>query len=106
VEIQGERLEDLPQRAAVDPGLEAAMTRLIGGVPVREIHPRRARAQDPEDAVQHVARIPPRPAAPIATQARFRQERRENRPLGVGKVHTAEYDGRSYFVHSRLRFMR
>ena len=100
MQIRRERLEHVPQRPAVDPGLEAAMTRLIGRVAVGQILPRRARAKDPQDAVQHVARIAPRPSAPIATQARFRQERRENRPLGVGEVHTAEYDGRSYFVHT------
>ena len=99
MEVYGERLEDLPQCAPVDPGLKAAMTGLIRRVAGGQILPRCAGTEDPEDAVQDIARIAPRPSAPIATETRFRQERRQHGPLRVGKVHTAEYDGRSYFVH-------
>jgi hypothetical protein len=67
VEIHGERLEDLPQGAAVDPGLKAAVTGLIRRVAGRQILPRGAGPEDPEDPVQHIARIAPRSTAPIAT---------------------------------------
>ena len=99
MEIHGERLEDLPQGAALDPSLKAAMTGLIRRVAGGQILPRGAGPEDPQDAVQHIARIAPRSSAPIAAETRFRQERRQHGPLRVGKVHTAEYDGRSYFVH-------
>ena len=107
MEIRRERLQHVAQRTAPDPGLKATMTRLIRRIPVRQILPRRARAKNPEDPVQHIAGIAPRPSPAIATQTRFREERRKNRPLGVGQVHTAEYDGRSYFVHTPTSgFMR
>ena len=104
----GEGFEHLPQRAAIDRGLKAAMTRLIGRIPVGEIQPGRTGAQDPENPIQDVARIAPRPSAAIATQTWFRQERRQHGPLRVGQVHTAEYD-RSIiisFTDPVLGFMR
>ena len=76
------------------------MARLIGRIPGRQVLPGGARAQHPEDPVQDVAGIAPRPTAPIATQTRSWQERREDRPLGVGQVHAVEYDGHRNFVHS------
>jgi hypothetical protein len=107
VQIRREGLEHPAQRAALDPNLEATMTGLVGRVPIGEILPRRPRAENPENAVQHVPRIAPGPAPPVVTHAWRRQERREDRPLGVGEVHTAEYDGPSYFVHIPVsRFMR
>jgi hypothetical protein len=69
MEIGGERLEHAPKRAGADPALKAAMARLIGRIAVRQVFPRRAGSEDPQDAVQDVARIAPRSAAPIATHA-------------------------------------
>ncbi|TPW00988.1 MAG: hypothetical protein FD124_3827 [Alphaproteobacteria bacterium] len=107
MQILREGMHDPLEDAVVDPPLKATMTRLVRRIPVGQILPRRARAKDPQDPIQHIARIAPRPSPSIATQARLRQERREDRPLGVGQVHTAKYDGRSYFVHTpRSRFVR
>jgi len=103
VEIRRERLEDPPQRAALGPALKASMTGLIGRVSIGEILPRRTRAQDPQDAIQHVARVAPWPPTPVAAQARLRQEWRENRPLRVSQVHAVEYDGDRNFVHDPIR---
>ena len=72
VEIGGERLEHAPERPVADPALKAAMTRLIRRIAIRQVLPGRAGAKDPEDAVQHVARIAPRSATSIATHARLR----------------------------------
>ena len=54
--------------------------------------PRRARAQDAQDAVHDGPRIGPRPAAPIQATARTKR-RFEHGPLDVGEVHAVEYDG-------------
>jgi hypothetical protein len=99
VEIRRERPEHPPQRSPLDPGLKTAMTCLIRRVPIGEIFPRGAGAQDPQDAIQYVPRVAPRAPALIVAHARLRQEWRENRPLRVRQVHAVEYDGNRNFVH-------
>ena len=107
MQVGRQRLEHLAQRPVVHPPLKAAMTRLIRRVPLGQIFPGRAGAQDPEDPIQHVARIAPRPATPIASPPRLRKQGFENGPLRVSEVHAAEYDGDRNFVHQpRLGFMR
>ena len=54
--------------------------------------PRRARAQDPQNAVHDGSRVGPRPAAPIRATARA-EGRFEHGSLDVGEVHAVEYDG-------------
>ena len=71
MEIYGKGLEHAPQRTGADPALKAAMARLIGRIAIRQVFPGRAGTEDPEDAVQHVARIPPRSPTTIAANARF-----------------------------------
>ena len=72
MEIPGERFDDALERAALDPGLKAAMTRLIRRIPRWKVFPGRSRPEDPENAVQHIPRIAPRPPAPIAADSRCR----------------------------------
>ena len=100
MEVSREGLQHGGPGAPPHPHLETPMARLIGRIPGRQVLPGGARAQHPEDPVQDVAGIAPRPTAPIATQTRSWQERREDRPLGVGQVHAVEYDGHRNFVHS------
>jgi len=83
VEIGGEGLEDAAERPRADPALKAPMTGLVRGIAIRQVLPGRAGSQDPEDAVQHVARIAPRSPAAIAAESRLREERRQNGPLLV-----------------------
>jgi len=107
VEIDRQGLQDVPQCAGADPGLEAAMTGLIRRIAVGEILPRRASPEDPEDPVQHVAGIAPWSPASIAAQTRLRQERRQDGPLRVCEIHAVEYDGDRNFVHNPASgFMR
>ena len=98
MEIAGQRMQHALERAVIDPALKPTMTGLIRRIPVGQILPRGARPEDPEDAIEHVARIAPRATATVAAHPRLGQERRENRPLGVGEVHTWRYDGPQNFV--------
>jgi hypothetical protein len=107
VQIGGEDLQDPSQRPVPHPPLKAAMTCLIRRVPVGQIFPRRAGTQDPQDAIQHIARIAPRPPAAIASNARRREQWFEDGPLRVSEVHAVEYDSDRNFVHRpRLGLMR
>jgi len=92
--------------AAPLPQLKAAMTRLVRRIAARQIVPRRARAEDPQHAVQYGPWIDPGPAAAIGA-APGTKRRFEHGPLGVGEVHAVEYDGHRNFVHRpRVGFMR
>ena len=68
-EIFGEALQEPVKPTAALPLLKAAMTRLIGGIPPRQIVPRRPGAQHPEHAVEDGARIAPWAAASILDAA-------------------------------------
>ena len=72
MEIPGERFDDALERPALHPGLKAAMTRLVGRIAHWKIFPGRSRPKDPENAVQHIPRIAPRPSAAIAADSRLR----------------------------------
>jgi hypothetical protein len=73
VQIGGEGFQHTTQRAVVHPPLEPAMAGLIRRIPIGQVLPRRARAKDPQNAIQDVARIAPRPATSIPPQPRLRQ---------------------------------
>lgn len=70
--------------------LEPAVAGLVRRVPLRHVLPGRASAQHPEDAVEHLAGIPPGPAAPIGAASELRHQRFDQRPLLVGQVHIEE----------------
>jgi hypothetical protein len=75
------------------------MAGLIRRIARRQVVPRRARTQDPQHAVQHGARVGPRPPATIESPSWLKQ-RFENGPLRVSQVHAAEYDGHRNSVHN------
>jgi hypothetical protein len=88
-QILGEPFKHIAQEARLTPALKPTMTGLIRRMPIRQVLPGRPGAQDPKDAVEHLAWIPPRPTTAI--RARFRQleQRCQDRPLLVGQVHAA-----------------
>ena len=101
-QVFGEALQQPIEAARALPELEAAMARLVRRIARRQVVPRRAGAQHPQHAVQHGARIGPRPPAPIG--ATTGAERRfEHGPLGVGQVHAVKYDGDPTDVSGRDR---
>ena len=83
------------------PSLKAPMTRLIGRIPRRQIVPRRTGAQHPQHAVQHGARVGPRPPTTIGSPSRLKQ-RFEDGPLRVSQVHAAEYNGDRHSFTTRF----
>ena len=100
-EIFRESLQEPVEPPAALPELKAPMARLIRRIAARQIGPGRPRAQHPEHAVEHRARIGPRPAAPVSAPARTKR-RFEYRPLGVSQVHAAMYDGARPVVTRRV----
>lgn len=81
------------------------MTRLIGRVASRQVVPRRAGAQHPEDAIEYRARIGPGPAPPVGAHGRPK-EGFDRSPLGVGQVHAVRYDALRRTVTLLQPFMR
>jgi len=71
------------------PFLEPPMTGRVRRIASRKISPRRARAQNPENSVQDVARISPRPTTLLrsALVLRLRHELLDGFPLLVCEVH-------------------
>jgi len=64
------------------------MTGLLGRIARRQVVPGSAGAQNPQHAVEHRARVLPRPAPAIVPPLGTKQ-RIEHRPLGVGEVHAS-----------------
>jgi len=91
-QVGGQPFEEPIQASTALPELEAAMARLIRRISRRQILPRRARAQYPQHAVEHRARVGPGATAPVSATTRGSEGRFENRPLGVGEIHAARYD--------------
>jgi len=100
-QILGEALEQPIQPATPLPELKAAMAGLVRGIPTREIRPRGAGAQHPQDAVEDGAWIGPRSPTAVGTTTRTKR-RFENRPLGVSEVHAARYDASRPVVTRRV----
>lgn len=93
MEISRYRAEDSIEHAFAFPLLKASMTRLVGRVPAWQVGPRRAGTQDPEDAVENVTRISPRPSPSRRRSLSFRagNERLDRIPLLVRQVHQRRY---------------
>jgi hypothetical protein len=81
-------VQQASQRAIALPLLKAAMAGLVGRIAVRQIVPGSAGAQNPEDSIQHGARIAP--GSPTLAMRRHVENRLENRPLGVAEVHAQD----------------
>src|SRR5688572_29396870 len=81
VEVLRECGENTVEDTFALPLLEAPMARLIRRIPARQVRPRRSGAKDPQHAVQHVARIAPRPPALL----------RRGDLLGLGKMRSNRF---------------
>ena len=87
-QVLSQRPKDLLKGAVADPALKPTVACLIRRVATRQILPRRAGAQDPQDAVQDVSRIAVRPSPDALLDRLFLRENRLNEsPLLLGEVH-------------------
>ena len=87
MQVLRERVEHAVQRAVATPLLEAAMTGLIRRIARRQILPRRPGAQNPEHAIENIARISPRTTSSIRTPPRLGNQRLDEVPLLFGQIH-------------------
>jgi hypothetical protein len=88
-QVFGESLEQDLKASGSLPQLKATMAGLIRRIAARQIVPRSARAQDPEDAVEDRPRR--RPGAPSSIWSTSRsKDRLEDGPLLIGEIHAPE----------------
>jgi hypothetical protein len=93
LEIVRESTEDLVQRPRLHKSAEATVTSRVGRVGLRQILPPRTGAENPENAVEGLSVIAPRPAPTIPAARERRKERLDESPLVIREVH-AFADGR------------
>lgn len=96
VQVSRERSEDPIEHAFALPLLESLEARRVRRIPTWHVGPRRAGAQHPENAVQHVARVAPRPPAFLGRAGELGpgHELLDRLPLRVGQIHP---DGTNIF---------
>jgi hypothetical protein len=89
VQVSRNRSEDAIEYPFAFPFLETAMASGVRRIPRRKVCPRSAGPQDPENSVQNVTRVPPRPATLLRRPLPLRPRNQflDRRPLLVGEVH-------------------
>lgn len=92
MEVPRQRVQDLAEHAAPHPPLEAAMTRRRGRVPIGHVLPRRTRAQNPKNAVEHLAIVSPGTTSSVGSTVRLGDQRFDNAPLFVLEIHRSLRD--------------
>jgi hypothetical protein len=86
VEGMGEHFQDPPQHARANPLLKPAVAGLIREIAVRQVSPRGSGSEDPRDAIEHGAVLPPRAAPAVFAARQLGQGGPNQNPLLVGKV--------------------
>jgi hypothetical protein len=93
VQVLRERVEHPVQRAIATPLLEATMAGLIRRVARRQVLPWSTRAENPQNAIEHVSRIAPRASSSIASPPRLGNQRLDEVPLLFGQIHLPHHVG-------------
>lgn len=83
------------QGSVPTPLLKSSVTGLIGRIPARKIFPRGSRAENPQDAVQHITWIAPWPTPAIRSLLWLRKKRLDELPLFFGEIHAIPLRGGS-----------
>lgn len=86
VECLGEDMEDVPQNTPADPLLKPPVAGLIRRIAVRQVGPRGSGPQDPQDAIEYGAVLPPRAASTVFAARELGQEGPNELPLLVREV--------------------
>jgi hypothetical protein len=71
LEIFGQRAKDPVEHPFLAPSPKAAVTGLVGRIAFRQIAPGRACTQDPQDTIEHVSGVPPRPSFAVRPARRI-----------------------------------
>ena len=75
-----------PQHAGADPLLKPPVAGLIRRIAVRQVGPRGAGPQDPQDAIEHGTVLPPRAPSTVFAARQLGQEGPNEVPLLVREV--------------------
>src|SRR5262245_63085693 len=86
----GQRAEHRAPPPALGPAIEAVIGRRVRPISLRQVPPRRARAQNEKDAIQNPPIILPRPATRLLARA-TRQQRLDDRPLPIRQVEPSDH---------------
>ncbi len=86
VERLRENFEDGPQQAGADPVLKSSVAGLIRRIAVRQVGPGSRGPQNPEDAVEHGAVLPPGTPSSVWPARQLWHEGPVKVPLLVGEV--------------------
>src|SRR5829696_5652812 len=88
-EVLRQPREQSPEHPRALPRLKSSMTRLVRRIAPRQVVPGRSRAEHPQHAIHHPARVLPGTTPAIGPTTRPK-DRFEDLPLGVGEVHTSD----------------
>jgi hypothetical protein len=86
VECLREDFEDGPKHAGADPPLKPPVAGLMRRIAGRQVRPWGAGPQDPEEAIQHRAVLPPGAPSTVLAAPQLRQESPDHVPLLVREV--------------------
>ena len=80
-------MQNLLKRPVTAPLLKSSVTGLVWRVSIRKISPGSSRAENPQDAIEYVARITPWPSSAVRSLLGLRKKRLDELPLFFGEFH-------------------
>jgi hypothetical protein len=86
-QILGERFDDFPEHARLDPLLHPTVNRLVRRVLTRKRFPRSSSPKDPEHSVEDATSINARTTLAVFANTRLRDQALDNTPLLVSELH-------------------
>ena len=86
-------MENPLQSSVTAPLLKSSVTGLVWRISVQKIFPGSPRAQNPQDAIEHVAWITPWPSPAIGSLFGLRKKRLDKLPLFFGEIHAIPLRG-------------
>jgi len=91
--MAGKSMQNFLESPVTAPLLKSSMTGLIGWISIQKIFPGSTGPQNPQDAIEHIARVTPWPSPAIWASLRLRKKRLDELPLFFGKVHALSLRG-------------
>jgi hypothetical protein len=109
-QVFGQVLEDLVEHSFALPFLKASMHRLMRRIPRRKVRPRSSRPQYPQDRVNYITRLAPRPSSVTngAIELLSWNELFDRVPLLVSEIHptgqtSSRADGKPLQIMEQFR---